>query len=530
MLQFFTSIQRIALILGIFQITLTSSVQGAPIQQGEVEVLQAKAAILFHSKKESECLKVIDSILEADNTNKNALELRALVFKSQNKNDLAAETYLKLIEITPPEKAAPYHFELGAIRFKQKQLDEAKKHFTASARRGFNKGTSHFFAGMADTSQKNWTSASKNFAASLLYPDAEPMRPVSRFYLATAHAQAGKSTAAIRNYVRTAFDVSESSKKTPGVSQHGDLKKNAVDALKSFNQEQYFVTGTYLQQWDNNVTLMPYTVTTGQQATGKRTLKSIVSVVAGYSSSPTKKFQFVPSNTVYTNYNYNYKSREMNFFSDTPSFYLFYKPYNRFSTGIKAEGTYNMKRQLSTADGSYKYRPYSMTGDFGPLLRYEALPSLNLGYEISYKPKRYYRESKEGEDRRSGRGLYTRFTTEFNSEIEWLTPNVALTFEWDDTLGTSYRSRSYGMNITNPISFTDELTVTPGFDLLSTDYYRAVPTRTELLFTVKSSGQYSLGSNLNLLADISFTRNNSTQSATFTYTRLVASTGLSYSF
>lgn len=533
---FSDSIRRLTLFVAVLSVLSAVSswharnATAAPTSQAEIEVLLAKASLLFHSKKEAECLRVLDTVLSKDESNKNALELKALVFKSQNNDDKAAETYLKLIEVTPREKAPPYHFELATVLFKQKKFDEAEKHYTISARKYFNKGTSHFFAGMANTNQKDWVRASKNFGAALLYADASQMKPVARYYLATAQAQTGKSTAAIRNYVRTAFDIKEAGNDSPMAAQFPGLKKNAIETLRTFNQEQFFATATYMQQWDNNVTLMPYTVTTGQQASGKQSLKSVISAVFGYTSSPTKKFQFIPSNTIYTNYNYNYESREMNFFSDTPSFYLFYKPYNRLASGIKIEGTYNMKRQLSVTDGSYKYRPYSFVGDIGPLLRYEALPTVNLGLEVTYKPKRYYRESKEGEDRRTGRGIYTKFSTEFNSEYYWLTPTVTLTFEWDDTLGTSYRSRSYGLNLSNPIDFTDKLTLTPSLDVLSTDYYKVIPNRTELLFTAKTAATYDVNSEWSLLGEASFARNNSTNSASFTYTRAVASLGASYSF
>lgn len=522
--------QQIKYFLFIFLLTLSNAF--AIPNNGELEVMQTQATLAFHSKQFQQAREHIKSILNSDPNNISALELLALVEK-ENKNDQeAAKAYLKLIKAGTKEKKPAYAFELGSIRYNQKKINEAKKYFEYSAHYKFNPGVSHFFLGLIDFNEKNFKLARNHFSAALTYSDAQAMEPISRYYLASSYAQIGKSDDAIHNYYEVTNIVAEN-KNYSNDKMTAELRRNALKELSALDKQQLFLNATLQAQWDSNVQTNPSEVDNPVARSNQRSLKNVLSAVAGYSSSPTKKIQVAPSFKFYTNYNYNQYARDYNFVTTSGTVYTMFRPYARLAAGLKTEGTFSMKNNLKSTDSreTLRYEKYSLTGDIGPVVKFELTPKVRLSFELTWRPKNFYTDPENGDTRRSGHGIFSRISSDFITDYEEVNPTVYLSYEWDNPIGKTYRVRTFGLGASNPIALHEKFTLTPYLDILFSDYYETLaPKRDDTNVSFRLVGSYAVNEKWNLLADAAYVLNDSSDSTSYKYNRFMGSLGASYNF
>ena len=513
-------------------LVLASLVIGSPVfaAVGEnAEIQLTLATIEFQAKNYPKCRQMINEILKNDEKNGGARELLALIQSQMKDDNGAAATYERLLKDCPPLKAPGYHFELAMIRFKQKKNNEARRHFDLAAGGLFNAGTSHFYLGVMDFSAKEWRGARHHFTASLTYTDGKSMEPVTRYYLANAYSQLGKTEAAVHSY----YEVSDAATSNSGINNLPDgIRTNALKELKALDANQRYASITLQQQFDSNVQSNPSEVENPTAATGQRSGKSNLSIAAGYSTSPTRTIQITPSINYSTNYNYNYLARTFNFMNFTPALFVVYKPYARLSAGLKADGTFTMQNMLDPNESTrdLKYRPFGLTGDVGPVLKYELTPRISLGAETYWRPKRFYLDPAIGSSRRSGGGAFAKLSSEFVSGYNWWNPLLYVSYEFDHPGGTDFRMTAWGGGVANSVAVTGKLTLTGSVDAVATDYTDTVPKRDDVAMNFRIAGTYPLVTHWMATADVTYTDNESSLDTSFKYNRWLGSVGATYSF
>ena len=500
-----------------------------------IEVLQAQASIQYHSKEYEKCLRTLDRILSQDQKNIEALELAALTHRNMKNDNAAAKLYETLIKTAPKARRSPYYFDLAMIQYGQKKTKEAHRSFNQAIWGNFNEGTSYFYMGMIDFTNKKWNSAKSNLAASLRYNDAKSFEPVTRYYLANAYAQVGQTQTAIQNYHASDLAMESNKRRNGGTPDPmaADMRQNILKELKNFDRGNTYISLAMMSQWDSNVQTNPVTATDPLTKSSQKSAKAVISATAGGSTSPTRKIQATASYNLYTNYNTHYLARDFNFITHTGSAVVMYRPYNRFTAGVKAATTFSMKNNLLTTDSrnKLKYRKYSTQADIGPVARYELTSRINLSAETFYRPKWFYLDPSSGDSRRTGGGLFSRLSGEFLSAFPLLAPLAYVSFEWDHPRGKTYRVYTWGGGVSNAFSINDKLTVTPGVDFSSADYYAVRESkRDDFFMDYKVGATYAINAQWMALADFMYINNTSTQTSSFGYNRIVTSLGATYSF
>lgn len=506
----------------------------AATEQAQYEVLEAQASIQFHAKDYKKCLAILDKLLVSDPNNVNGLELAALSQRQLKNDEAAAKLYKKLLKVAPKDKRSAYYFDLAMIQYSKKQIAEAHKSFERALFGQFNPGMSSFYMGMMDFNGKKWRDARNNFSAALTYSDAKPLEPITRYYLATAYAQIGNQTSAIQHY-REAEEVIESNEKsgTPPDSNVLEVRKNILKELKTYDKGAMSLSLSLSSQYDNNVQTNPVTATDPLTNSSKKSSKVIVGVSASGSTSPTKILQLNGSYRFFTNWNENHLARDFNFMSHTGTVLAMINQGKRFSFGVKNELIFSMKNNLLAEDSrdTLKYRPYSTYYDLGPVAKFELTPRINLSGEVFYRPKWFYLDPASGDSRRTGAGVFSRVSAEFQSPFTWFNPLAYVSYEWDHPRGKTYRVYQLGGGVSNALYLSDKFTLTPGLDILGSNYYEIkVPKRDDTYMNYKLSGMYLVTPKWSALADVSFTNNTSTITASYGYTRFTGSVGASYVF
>lgn len=509
------------------------SVFGAT-DKGQIEVLHAQATIQYHAKDYKHCLSILDKVLVADPNNFSALELAALSHKQMKNNDAAAKIYRRLIKIAPKSRRAAYHFDLAMIQYRNKDTKQAHKNFNKAVFGNFNAGTSLFYMGMMDVNNKKWRDARNYLSASLTYSDAKPLEPITRYYLATAYTQIGNNTSAIQNYreAKTVIDNKERTGQKPDASAM-EIRKNILKELQNFDKGSMQLGLSLLSQWDSNVQTNPISATDPLTNSSKKSAKAVIGVSAGASTSPASMVQGSASYRYFTNYNAHHLARDFNFMSHTGTVIGMVNPSGRFSAGVKSELIFSMKNNLLAEDSrrELKYRPFSTNFDLGPIAKFEVTPRINVTGEVFYRPKWFYLDPASGDSRRTGDGVFSRLTAEFQSPLTFINPLAYASYEWDNPRGKTFRVYNWGGGVSNPVYVTDKLTVTPSIDFLISDFYdQKIQKRDDDFMAYKLAGMYSLSNSWTAMADVALMNNTSTIAANYAYSRVTASLGASYAF
>ncbi|MBI3556876.1 MAG: tetratricopeptide repeat protein [Deltaproteobacteria bacterium] len=513
--------------LTLFVLATAATGARAASSAAEAELLQSQATLRYHMMDYKGAAELLERALKILPGDVSSLELLALTRRKLNDDAAAGRAYLVLLALVDEKHRPPYHFELATIQFAARRFDEAREHFERAAEGGFNPGTSHFFLGFIEFSAKAWEPARAAFVASLASPDGFTYEAVSRYYLAAAYEQLGKSSDAVHSYYAAA---SAPEGLTDSISN--GIRENALKALDRLDHTNSFAFLSMLGQWDTNVQSTPSDAASPLPQSMRHSFKNVLSGLAGAASSPRKDLQFIPSVRFYTNYNWNPVARDFSFASFTPSGLALYRPYARLSIGMKAEGTYTLKNTLNATDltAGNHYSGYSFTGDIGPLARYEVRPSLNLAAELTYRPKRYYQDASTTSQIRSGAGFFARASGEL-TQARLLNPTAYFSYEQDQTSGSDFRFHAVGLGVANAMRVLARLLVTASADVASIDYFATVnPQRRDLLFSFRAVAQYALIVHWSLTGDLGYLNNGSTIPETFSYSRFVTSLGATYEF
>ncbi len=505
----------------------------------DLEPDYSEAVLAFNSKDYNRALFMLDQLLTKFPKQAEFLELKALTLKSSKKESEAAAVYGNLIqsktkEGKPKSEIAPYAYELGMIRFKEKKMEQAAQYFTYSAANGFNEGTSRFYLGLIAYENGQWESAQASFSG-VLSSQAEDLKPAAHFYLAQTFIKTQYPQGAIQNYF-SAKKLSAAVLKDEKLSEENkvlarQIDENSTKALAPFDKAQFFGNVSAITTYDSNVLAIPTAVTGAIETSGKSTIRENISGGVGYASSPLNSVQFVPSYRFSLNRNFNADSRSSEFAENSLSLYATKDALARTSYGAKVEANLIFQTDVDPVTDEGTYRRYSHSIAAGPYFKHEIKKQWVLGGEVFFKPQTFARDPSSEELKRSGNSYLSRFFVQNNAGRRWWNPMLALRYERVDTKGTEYNAGIVGAQVYNQMNFSDKTRAVALIDYSQYSYSeRRTGSRTDKLLFIQASGVRRLTSHWSLLAIVDYTKNASNVEDQFSYNRVTLSAGVTYSF
>jgi tetratricopeptide (TPR) repeat protein len=487
----------------------------------QLEARYQRAVVAFNSERFSDALRQIEALLGEAPNNVALRELRALNLKALGRARDALSAYADLVKSGPAASRAKYRFESGEILHGLGHLKEARTQFELSLAADFNTTASRYFLGVIDFEQQQWDDAISKMA-SVLIGDVPSLKPLAEFYMGMARYNRGQNLSALRLLRYSRDELDEQSPARAKVAEN--FNKVASEA----NATQWFANVSFLTAYDNNVPLLPPTINSPQVVGGKRTLKQVLTGAAGATTSPSKTVQVTAAYRGYFNWNDNPDARTFDFFGNAPAVFVTINPSKRLSPGLALQGAYTLQN-LAGPGEIFKYTSLSLTGDLGPFVRYELMPLLSLQLDGSYRPKKYYNDPDQGNDRRSGSGYFARLSAQYTSPKAWLNPGVNVNYEKDNTLGLNWRFTAWSFGFSNTAKLGERDTLVATFDATFSKFSQRVPIRTDTYLTPQLTWTHSMNQHLGMLAQATYWSLSSSDAALFSYNRAVVGLGFTYS-
>jgi tetratricopeptide (TPR) repeat protein len=503
----------------------------------QLEPEYALAVLDYNAKDFSSALKLLSALQKKAPAAVEILELKAITLKAMKNVKGAANVYRDLVRIKTrahkdKKEIAPYAFELGVIRYGEKNWKQAGQYLRYSAKYGFNVEVSRFYLGLIEIQAEEWAKAEADFTATLK-SDLDELKPASHYYLSQVDFKLGYPSDGFGNLIRAkrtaqAYidreDVAPESKKMAE-----QVRAAAASTLAPFDKAQTFGTFSFLLGYDSNVLLIPSDSTNSSSASGQSTLKSTVSAGYGYASSPLAEIQYVPSVRFNFNKNFNGESSTGEFADTTFSLYLTKDVLAPLAWGMKTEGTVVFQNQTDTA-GAKKYRLYDDTILFSPYAKWDASKHWTYAAEVGYRVVGYTGEDSVSESlRRSGHGLTAKISAQNKVMRKYFNPTYAVKLESNSTTGTEYANTLYGFQWINTMKLGKvEFSQVLEFD--HTGYGDSSTDRKDNLLILSLLASKKIGPRWAILLSGDYSRNGSSDSATYGYNRYTVNAGVGYNF
>lgn len=491
----------------------------------------AEAVLAYNAKKYKESIRILNSLLKDAPGLVEFLELKALALKSSKNDPESQKTYEALIEAkkrahAPESEIAPYHFELGVIRFRSKDPKSSRPHFKQALSQHFNEPASNFFLGMIAFQESDAALAVKHFEAASRSGAADLKAP-ALFYLAQSHLRLNDSSRALSGFSE-ARTVTENATDELGKSIHAAC----AQVLNPLDQSRRFASLALSMAYDSNVQALPNSLD-GTLAFNKSSLKNLLQAGFGYMSSPTRTFQWVPNYRLLFNHNTNRDTREGEFLSQYFSVYLNRKPLERSGYGFKLDTSLTFQNQFNTGSTTEStFRIFSLTGSAGAYYRTTLLDDWTANLEVSMGPQRYFGDQNViSQDWRTGSAVSARAGFTRASLGRFLNPAFFAGYLENSTRGNEFYSKGVSFTLSNGLIFSDRLRGSLSFTWAPTFYDRRTPSiRIDRNTSVNAEGSFQLNPKWSLIGDLSVSYNRSTVTDVYEYRRWTASLGASYSF
>ena len=503
----------------------------------QLEPEYALAVLDFNAKKFDSALKMLSEIQQKAPASVEVLELKAITLKAMKNEKDAANVYRDLVQLKTKEgkdkkEIAPYAFELGVIRYNEKNWKQAEQYLNFSAKNGFNVEVSQFYLGLIQIQLQDWAKAEVNFNATIK-SDLDELKPAAHYYLSQVYFKLGYPAdgfGSLINAKRTAQkyidreDVQDESKKMAT-----QVKSAAETTLAPFDKTQTFGTFSFMTGYDSNVLLVPTAALSSTDVSGKSTLKSMLSAGYGYASSPLARFQYVPSVRFNLNKNFNSESSTGEFADTTFSLYLTKDVLAPVAWGLKTEGTLVFQNQTDTA-GVKKYHLFDTAGVLAPYVKWDASKHWTYGGEVGYKVIKYTGEETVSTDlRRSGSGIVSKFTAQNKGGRRYFNPTLTLRYEMNSTDGSEFDNTVIGLQVINSLKLgAIDFSQVLGVD--KTNYGNSSTGRSDTLLSLSLLASKKIGPRWALLASGDYSKNSSSDTETYSYNRYTVNAGVGYSF
>ncbi|MDR3606426.1 MAG: tetratricopeptide repeat protein [Oligoflexia bacterium] len=488
------------------------------------EALYSEALIAFHRQQIDQAVKILDGLLATSPDYAEALELRALILRGKGSDAEAAQAYEKLLTIRPPEKQAPYHYELGMIYYRQKKEADAQAHFERALKAGFNSTVCRFFLGMIAFGRTNDYYAEYYFRKVAAKDNGE-LKLLSLYYLGLIEVRASTPLVAVQDLTA----AQKLAKELPQTDTTKQIASSVTDVLAPFTQSQIFANAAFLGQYNSNISQVPTSLTSSSQSVSNQATGVLnVSGGVGYMTAPLSDFQFVGSYHFSLNMDTNSGTKNYQFVTNTASFYFNYQPLAKTQAGFKVDGNFmfqdNPTNSADPSSSSYQYSKYLLGGEIGPYFRYQIVPQVQTELDLYVRPQTYYTQPEL-----SGVNVFTRFSAKADLLNDYFNPSAFVEFENDSTSSTDFKAHTYGVGIADAMKITARDFLTPGLDFLESNYPQSSVGRRDSILVAHIVGYHVMNPHFSILGNISYTKDNSTESDVYSYTQTVVSLGVSYS-
>lgn len=527
---------RLLLLYGLFS-GLTAGFVRAEVPD-ELEPDYAEAVLAYNAKDYAKAHKLLAPLMKKAPDVPEFLELKALALKAEKKTAESVEIYEKLIAAktaagAAEKEVAPYHFELGVIRFGQKDLAAARKHLEIAARHEFNRGPTNLYLGMDAFQRGAWGDAESYFDQ-VISSSTRELWAASAFYIAQAQVKAdyrggaAYNLARAKSYASAVLDDPQANADAKKIAEQ--IYKSADKALKPFDKTTYFAQVGSTFGVDTNPLTAP-----GDPASGVVTGKWSLFGGAGLATSPVGFLQFVPSFRFAGNMNTESGAIRSEFLNPAVSLVVNRTPLSKFSWGVKAELIGSL-RNNGDSSTRFLYTPFSAMVSTGANIRAEVARKLTLGVEAAFEPQRFFiDQTMSSENYRSGLAYLGRVYLQNEAGRQFLNPRGGVRFYFNGTQGTEFRFTSLTLEAANVMRPITNLTVTLVLEGSVWHYLdRIAGPRTDLMLLAVANTSYKIYKGLSALLNFDFTVNesrpNAAVSTLFSYNRVNVGAGVSYSF
>ncbi len=487
----------------------------------EAEAAYSEAMVAFHRKQTIESLHILNRLLGENPEYIPALELKALNLKTLGRDQEMIEVYAKLLEVKPVAERGPLYYEIGTLQQKYKKPEAARRNLLKAIGANFNVVPSHLLVGMIDFTEGNLADAEVHFDY-VRREGSSDLEMLSTFYLGLINLKRGIGSLGA-GYIMEARDLAAKKKDS---QMARDLSGSIQQILEPFKKSQWFANLSMLGQYDSNISQIP-TAATAQQGSGNSTIKSTLLAGFGHMGAPLSTIQWVPSYRFNTNRNFASDSRTLEYASNTVSLAMNVRPLARFSWGFKADATHTFQNQaIDSTDltQGYLFRQFSLSGDIGPYVRWTKNEQLQLLLEVSLRPQINFQQADLG-----GTGKGARLTYRRDSPSRYFNPSLTASYDASGTENLTFNSVAKSLSFSNLLRLPGDYQAVLGADFALTDYADALPVRRDLTGTLRGNVSRPINARWTLLGSFSFVANRSDVSGSFTYDRMQAGVGASYS-
>lgn len=505
--------------------------------ENQLEPEYALAVLDYNAKDFDSALRILSELQKKAPAAVEILELKAIALKAMKNEKDAANVYRDLVRLKTKagkdkREIAPYAFELGVIRYNERNWKQAEQYLNYSAKNGFNVEVSRFYLGLVQVQTQEWGKAEANFAATVK-SDLEELKPAAHYYLSQVYFKLGYPADGFGNLIdakRSARKYVDREDVAPDSKKMAEQVGAAAEAtLAPFDRAQTFGTFSLLLGYDSNVLLIPSDSANTASASGKSTLKSTVSAGYGYASSPLARVQYVPSVRFNFNKNFNGESSSGEFADTTFSLFLTKDALAPIAWGLKSEGTLVFQNQTDVA-GAKKYRLYDDSILFAPYAKWDASKRWTYAAEIGYRIVSYAGEDSLAQTlRRSGHGVLAKVSAQNKAARRYFNPTYAVKLELNSTEGTEYANTLFGGQLINTMRL-GAFDFSQVLEIDRTTYGDSSTDRADTLWVLSLLASKKIGPRWAMLVSGDYSTNRSSDSSTYGYDRFAFNAGVGYSF
>ena len=485
-----------------------------------LESQYSEAVLAFDRQQIDKAVGILNQILAEHPDYTQALELKALALRTEGKDRLAIDEYLKLIKIKPEKERGPYYFEIGVLCYRNKNNKIARQYLERAISLNTNVAAAHLFLGMMSFGSDQTQEAESHFVEvdRLGLPE---MKVVARYYLGLIYLKGGSPAHGTREFAQ----AKELALTLPDSKMASDTLAGLDKVLAPFNKGQFFGSATLQIEYDSNISETPSSAAVQTQASNTSTVEAVFNGGVGYMSPAMDPIQWVGSYQLSYNYNFNSAVKEFEYLSNIGSIYLNYHVLSDISGGIKLQGNYTFQNQPNdptNLNGSYTQTRYSLSGELGPYFYAQIAQHYRLQTELYVRPQDFYTDPDL-----SGTDYVLRFTIQRETPDLYLNPGLSLTLEDNSAAGGDFKYRGYTVSLFDTLRPTSKDLINGGLDLISYDYYTNSQGRSDFTISPHISLLHNLGAKWALTGQLSYTTNSSTVPTSYSYNRFVIGAGIS---
>lgn len=489
----------------------------------------AKSTIAIQEHRWQDALSNLEQILKENPQCPEALELKALALTELGKQSQAKTLYLSLLA-RPLENGASsrhglYAFELGKISYHEKNYKEATAFLTTAINSNHNPDAAHFLIGKMYWEQKDWANSMPHFKAASTSPS---YRSLSQWYLSQALVFTGRKLASLEQ-LNEAKDSAQS-ELTSHYLQSDPSKNLRQEIITQSEKELSHLPSPWVAEvgvatgYDSNVLFSPNasdSILVDTEGSIKQTLNWRLNY------SPLRKSQLRLQSDYQgsVNYNFNQATQSGQFFLHSVSNVISTKTSNDLILGFKIGGTGALQFRENN------FRPFSLSGSFGPIVRVPLSQQWWLNAESFFQPIKLYQDSLIGPTaKRSGWDQLARLSITPQQTTGLWSPSVFVSYTLMRPSGQEFKGNRINLDIMNSmmINATTFAALTAG--LSSASYPdRSLSNREDHGLSAGVATGRQLSSAWLVLAQLDWMKNDSTDN-NFQFQRWTSTVSGSYRF